>query len=170
MKKSKNIFKFCLEFINWGLFIFYSITVLLECISGFRAEILGVGTQTELTVLDHSIVSNIVLVKGFDTIALSVIFALVLIFTIIFSVITKKGFIAAGFANLVFSLMWLIVYFNNIIQFPSYGYSSLDISDPRPFFNRIMIKILFGLFSLVITIIYIIHSKKTAVKSEKSSL
>lgn len=165
MKKSTNIFKVCLKLINWGLFIFYSITVLLECISGFRAEILDVGTQTELTALDHSVVSNIISTNGFNVIVLSVLLALILASNIIFSIISKKGFIVAGLTNVVFSFLWIAVYFNNIIQFPSYGYSSLDIINPTSFFNGIMVKVILGIFSFILTSVYIIAIKRLKIKN-----
>lgn len=165
MKKSTNIFKVCLKLINWGLFIFYSITVLLECISGFRAEILDVGTQTELTALDHSVVSNIISTNGFNVIVLSVLLALILATNIIFSIISKKGFIVAGLTNVVFSFLWIAVYFNNIIQFPNYGYSSLDIINPTSFFNGIMVKVILGIFSFILTSVYIIAIKRLKIKN-----
>ncbi len=165
MKKSTNIFKICLKFINWGLFIFYSITVLLECISGFRAEILDVGTQTELTALDHSVVSNIISTNGFNVIVLSVLLALILATNIIFSIISKKGFIVAGLTNVVFSFLWIAIYFNNIIQFPSYGYSSLDIINPTSFFNGIMVKVILGIVSFILTSVYIIAIKRLKIKN-----
>lgn len=165
MKKSTNIFKVCLKLINWGLFIFYSITVLLECISGFRAEILDVGTQTELTALDHSVVSNIISKNGFNVIVLSVLLALILASNIIFSIISKKGFIVAELTNVVFSFLWIAVYFNNIIQFPSYGYSSLDIINPTSFFNGIMVKVILGIFSFILTSVYIIAIKRLKIKN-----
>lgn len=143
--------------------------ILIEIINGFSVMATNRGTQTELVEIQRSAAANIVGINSMsiDTVFLTVIYAVLLIAAAVSAIKFKKGFIAAGAANLVFSSLWLIVYSSCIVgfigryyQYPSYV----------SFLISIGIKILLGIASFALTVIFLaVQKSRTAGKQAQSA-
>ena len=166
----RNIFYLLISGLNYLVFGRYGLEILYECIKGFRTEMTNRGNTLTL-VSKNSVVRNMVEMKWFTPVQLSVIFLSVVVLTILGSHFFEQNkTLIFGTANFIFAGLWFRVYFHQVIHFPNYGYSFFTITDPRPFLNQITSIILLGVITFIVTLIYsiVVYFRNSAVnKLEK---